>query len=81
MPSAVEESQKPLMDNLQERRAQAIAAKAQEIEKVHVLLFATVCCDAAQLHYLAVRLVQGSYIMKITKWLISDFTSGFFISS
>ncbi|XP_075886439.1 periphilin-1 isoform X3 [Nelusetta ayraudi] len=35
VPSAVEESQKPSMDNLQERRAQAIAAKAQEIEKVY----------------------------------------------
>lgn len=32
----VEESQKSSSDNFQERRAQAIAAKAQEIEKVLV---------------------------------------------
>lgn len=38
MAPVVEDSQKSSSDNFQERRAQAIAAKAQEIEKVPVQL-------------------------------------------
>lgn len=67
MPSAVEESQKPMMDNLQERRAQAIAAKAQEIEKVLLLGW-----NAAQWRCLAVCLFKvslASFKSALVSWL------------
>lgn len=62
VPSAVEESQKPARDNLQERRAQAIAAKAQEIEKVPMPSLI-----AAQWQYLAICLFKVSLSFKYLK--------------